>query len=236
MTHAHRISIVCANCNRTYEKRADRVQSPDYCGLPCRKIAAAQERQKRVADCVYCGSSFMPRIYQLSIGQGKFCSLKCSNTANIGSRNGPEAKKKAIATYRANGHDKRPKGQDNPLWTGGPRAARKRRILSGKSAKTLAAYRAANPHRVREWTQTRRSGMTGRLLYGTVPKLLTAQRSRCIYCRKSLIAGYHVDHIMPLKLGGKHEASNIQLLCPTCNVRKSARHPVAFAQMNGMLL
>lgn len=41
---------------------------------------------------------------------------------------------------------------------------------------------------------------------------------------------------MPLAKGGEHTPFNIQLLCPRCNVRKSAKHPVDFMQENGYLL
>jgi 5-methylcytosine-specific restriction endonuclease McrA len=54
--------------------------------------------------------------------------------------------------------------------------------------------------------------------------------------RVCLDGGFHVDHIKPLALGGQHEPGNIQLLCPTCNVRKSCTDPIQYAQRNGRLL
>ena len=41
---------------------------------------------------------------------------------------------------------------------------------------------------------------------------------------------------MPLARGGKHEASNLQLLCPPCNMSKNAKHPIDFMQQRGFLL
>lgn len=71
-----------------------------------------------------------------------------------------------------------------------------------------------------------------------VEALLKRQRGRCANpaCRITLKPGYHVDHVIPLKLGGSNSHRNIQLLCPLCNLRKGAEHPVAFAQRNGLLL
>jgi 5-methylcytosine-specific restriction endonuclease McrA len=46
----------------------------------------------------------------------------------------------------------------------------------------------------------------------------------------------HVDHILPLALGGDNRRKNIQLLCPTCNLSKGAHHPIDHAQRNGLLL
>ena len=45
----------------------------------------------------------------------------------------------------------------------------------------------------------------------------------------------HVDHIMPLVLGGSNDAFNIQLLCPPCNLIKAAKHPDEWAKRNGLL-
>ena len=65
--------------------------------------------------------------------------------------------------------------------------------------------------------------------------LLVKQGNKCIYCKSKMIK-YHVDHIVPIKLGGDNSKYNIQILCPTCNMRKNAKHPVKFAQENGLLL
>ena len=55
-------------------------------------------------------------------------------------------------------------------------------------------------------------------------------------CTVSIADGYHVDHIQPLALGGSNDKANLQLLCPTCNLRKSAKHPVDFMRETGRLL
>lgn len=30
----------------------------------------------------------------------------------------------------------------------------------------------------------------------------------------------HTDHIHPLNMGGKHTASNVRIICATCNLRR----------------
>ena len=40
-------------------------------------------------------------------------------------------------------------------------------------------------------------------------------------CGRSLWVGFHVDHVVPVSRGGLHEESNLQLLSPRCNLRKS---------------
>lgn len=76
----------------------------------------------------------------------------------------------------------------------------------------------------------------GRLSKGLADKLFALQRGKCACCHKSLEDGYHMDHIMPLALGGPNEDTNIQLLCPFCNLSKSAKDPVEFMQQRGLLL
>ncbi len=45
-----------------------------------------------------------------------------------------------------------------------------------------------------------------------------------------------MDHVISLAAGGEHAPLNIQLLCKTCNLKKSAKHPVDFMQQMGKLL
>jgi len=62
------------------------------------------------------------------------------------------------------------------------------------------------------------------------------QRWKCAVCAVGIKDNYHLDHITPLARGGKHEPRNLQLLCPTCNVRKSAKDPIAYMRELGRLL
>ncbi len=45
-----------------------------------------------------------------------------------------------------------------------------------------------------------------------------------------------LDHIQPLALGGRTDKTNLQLLCPTCNLKKGAKPPERWAAENGRLL
>jgi 5-methylcytosine-specific restriction endonuclease McrA len=66
--------------------------------------------------------------------------------------------------------------------------------------------------------------------------LLGLQKWRCAVCRADLKLGKHLDHVIPLAAGGRHEVGNFQWLCPDCNLAKSAKHPVEFMQSRGFLL
>jgi 5-methylcytosine-specific restriction endonuclease McrA len=69
-----------------------------------------------------------------------------------------------------------------------------------------------------------------------VARIRAAQRDRCACCCVELHAKGHVDHIIPLSRGGSNWPRNLQLLCKTCNMQKSASDPIVFMQRKGKLL
>lgn len=101
-----------------------------------------------------------------------------------------------------------------------------------------SAYKKANPALVRSHCHTRRArliGSGGTLSRDIEAKLLILQKGCCANCRKKLVR-YDLDHIVSLAKGGANTDGNAQLLCPTCNRRKHAKDPIAFAQEEGRLL
>lgn len=76
----------------------------------------------------------------------------------------------------------------------------------------------------------------GKLSSGLTVKLYRLQCGKCACCGVPLGDDYHLDHIMPLALGGVNEDWNMQLLTSTCNQQKHAKHPVDFMRQRGFLL
>ena len=68
-----------------------------------------------------------------------------------------------------------------------------------------------------------------------IKKLLIAQRHLCVYCKKKVMVDYHVDHVVALSKGGSNSVENLQILCPTCNIKKGNKDPAEFAKQFGML-
>ena len=104
---------------------------------------------------------------------------------------------------------------------------------------TRAAWRAANPEVCRIHRHNRRASersVGGKLSKGITAKLLKLQRGLCPCCKQPLGDDYHLDHIIPIALGGSNIDSNIQLLRQRCNSQKHAAHPVDFMQSRGFLL
>lgn len=101
------------------------------------------------------------------------------------------------------------------------------------------AWRAANPEAYKIHNQNRRAlkvGNGGVLSKGLSAKLFKLQKGKCACCGIPLGDKYHLDHIMPLSLGGSNTDDNMQLLRQRCNNQKHAKHPVDFMQSRGFLL
>lgn len=91
-------------------------------------------------------------------------------------------------------------------------------------------YKYANPDKVRRWGQRRWERMAAQDV-GTVDEafveaLLTASR-RCHWCRRRIrrLSDRTIDHVVPLRKGGKHCRSNLCVACRKCNSSKGARTP-----------
>lgn len=113
-----KINAACAHCGLIYRKRADRVRSPDFCGLSCRKEFSANQRAAdRGRLCAACGATFIPRAGQLRAGQGRYCSLICGLQPFVRSGHGPGSRAKSVETWHRNGNFV-PSGPDNPLFFG----------------------------------------------------------------------------------------------------------------------
>lgn len=120
----------------------------------------------------------------------------------------------------------------------------------------LRHYRAENPDRFREYNRKYRlekphihrnanrnrkariRGSVGSHTPEDVAEILRRQKYRCAECSASVrkATERHVDHIMPLSRGGSNGKENLQILCPPCNLRKAAKHPLDFAREQGRLL
>ena len=102
-----------------------------------------------------------------------------------------------------------------------------------------AEYEKAHPESaiVRKMNRrARKKSSGGNVSAGLKEKLIALQKGRCACCGEKLGVNFHMDHIMPLALGGMNTDDNIQLLRQTCNSQKSAKHPIDFMQQRGFLL
>ena len=115
--------------------------------------------------------------------------------------------------------------------------ARKKRIAdpvfleknrkASRDAKKRWGEEQKEKHRIHARNRrARKKGAEGRYRVSDVRKIYADQDGLCAACRCNLLeSGSHVDHIMPIALGGTNWPDNIQILCPPCNLSKSAKHP-----------
>lgn len=125
----------------------------------------------------------------------------------------PEKAKAACAKYNEANREKR-REQDR-LRKQNPETKAKR-----------AAYERAR-------RQNKRAG-GGDIKKSDIDFLYLSQKGCCASCVKKLDK-FHVDHIMPLYLGGNSDLTNLQILCPDCNLKKGKMHPQEWALKNGRL-
>lgn len=118
------------------------------------------------------------------------------------------------------------------------RARKWKKANPEKSRASNAASAKRNIEATRTKTRNRRAAARTRGTHSAadVKAIYAEQKGKCAYCRRVVGSEYHVDHVMPIKLGGMNDRSNLQITCCDCNVRKGARHPVDFAQSIGLLI
>lgn len=103
----------------------------------------------------------------------------------------------------------------------------------------IAARRQANPEPRRVADANRRARKAraqGTHTAKDVALLVEMQMGKCAACGVAIGADRHVDHIVPLALGGGNGRDNLQILCKPCNLRKGAKDPIDFARSLGRLL
>jgi len=111
--------------------------------------------------------------------------------------------------------------------TSNARAVAWRAANRDTSRAQTAAWRAANPDKVRGYSALRRARKAG-----GVPQRWRKRDDipphLCYWCGADITDGGHLDHIMPISLGGPATPSNEAMTCPPCNLQKSNHHPLVW--------
>jgi hypothetical protein len=168
----------------------------------------------------------------------------CRNAENTAYRAlNPEKSKQSSKKYRDNNKSKMTEIRAAYAKNNPEKVRESKRLYALKNKEELKvkakAKRLENPERHRRAKQNRRArerAAVGKISAGLIDKLLGLQRGKCACCKLPLGDDYHVDHIMPLALGGVNTDDNIQLLRARCNLQKNAKHPIDFMQERGFLL
>lgn len=210
----------CVVCGKPMWFPVSKVGKYLTCSMECANTRRSELKLLRARNCETCGQVFIPRITQINSGVGRYCSQKCNEKSHA-AMNSKEAQKRAREGWKKR-NEVSPiakSGHKNHRWNGGKQAKRERDRMNGWPSQAA-----------------RRAKTSKQLPNGTINKIGDLQGWKCVVCKVSIKNKYHVDHIMPLALGGEHKKENIQLLCPSCNLSKHAKHPVDFMRQRGFLL
>lgn len=218
--------------------------------LPSRQLAKLLDSKRYLTGVCCVNGHFSPR----STHDGKCLICKCQSWERVRRSKGksiflPNASK--LAAHELNQKyfqgDPCPDGHDGLRWTHNGAcvhctnsASREfRRTDEGKNY--IRKWRISNVTKVRNYnrnSKAKRKGAEGRHTAEDVAEILRKQKFKCAECGISIRerSSRHVDHIMPIALGGSNWPSNLQVLCVTCNLQKSDQHPSVFARSKGRLV
>jgi hypothetical protein len=103
-----------------------------------------------------------------------------------------------------------------------------------------------SPEKTKQYKRNRKArirGARGTVSTKLVADLMAAQGNVCVCCNSKISENpvsnerkAHLDHIMPICLGGKHSIENLQWLCEPCNLEKGGLHPDEWAKRKSLLL
>lgn len=218
--------IRCANCTKEFwappslEKRGCKT-----CSMACRdslKRSTIYDDEGQKKKCSLCEQwkSFADfavsrgaKAARTGVALQAYCR-KCSlEKSEEWARSNPESKKQhRRVSYARNIDSLRAKARNR---TPEQRAQINQRALiyRGKSLAKRLLLNRLRRHRLRAAGEIPDRYEIGRML--------CSQDARCTYCMR-LLMQYHIDHKTPVSRGGTNDAANLQLLCPTCNLKKSA--------------
>lgn len=84
--------------------------------------------------------------------------------------------------------------------------------------------------------RAKKKGNGGKHNAQDIKQLWFLQKGKCTWCLHKLgDKKPHVDHRIPIALGGSNNKSNLQLLHASCNKKKAAKHPVEYGLQYGLL-
>lgn len=93
-------------------------------------------------------------------------------------------------------------------------------------------WRKANPNKAaakRQRRRARKKSLPADFTDEHEQIMLQLFDNTCPYCGADLLeAGYHMDHFIPLVLGGGSTIGNMVPACPHCNTSKGGKHPDKF--------
>lgn len=174
---------------------------------------------------------------RLSSGHGTKCKVCCAEECKKWRKTSPTARKKRVRLLPLNPRIRKQKRRPYSYYKA--RNAKWRAANPEKHRQSGKKWRERNKDKVRALDHAKRAkrcAVEGKHTASQIRDLLKKQKGRCINCKVNIESRYHIDHIIPISRGGSNWITNIQLLCPPCNISKSAKDPILWAIENGRLI
>jgi len=223
---------LCITCGKKFQCQPSRIRRgrDKFCSQVCHY----QNRITReTCTCGACGKEFERKPSSIRRKGDKFCSPACRVRSQITRETrvcltcGKEFQR-LLSHIRQHGGNFCSKA-----------CIRRNDVKRGREHPTYKHGQSGTPEYVRAAAairRTRKRNAGGTFTVADIKQLEIRQHFRCRYCACSIKHRYHIDHIQPISRGGSSDPKNLQLLCPTCNMRKSNLTPEKFAQKMGLLL
>lgn len=210
----------CRDCARLREEKKRRLAGiknvVKYIG-PCKKCGSVDIRPSGV--CRPCAIAYNKEYYKAN-------KEKCLSVSKAWIEKNREKSRATKAKWLLSNPEKQKQASAN--WYLNNKA---------KAAEARKKWRAENNGHSRTFCINRRRKMSGGKLSKNIVDILMAnQKGKCTCCFKPMNGDYHLDHIMPVALGGENIDSNMQLLHSICNLKKNAKHPIDYMQELGFLI
>ena len=97
-------------------------------------------------------------------------------------------------------------------------------------------FQANNHQRVKKSriaSEAKRRSVDGKFDDCHIQEIGNLQNWLCNNCQCDISSKYHIDHVIPIALGGTSWPENLQLLCPPCNMKKRCKSPSDWDMENG---
>jgi 5-methylcytosine-specific restriction endonuclease McrA len=152
--------------------------------------------------CGQCGAPFEPKHFN-----AKLCSDACRKVARTATKAAFKGTAKGAACEQR--------------WRKSPtKRATDGRYRTSAKGRAVAVARVTRQRKASPYHAARKR-LTETAPYRKLRAELIATIGACEECGST--ARLTLDHIVPMSKGGKHERSNVQLLCRSCNARKGNR-------------
>lgn len=230
-----RLSMACENCGAVFFlPPSTAVRGTKCCSLACRDAV----RRRSVYDdegsrkrCAGCGewkpfAAFAPTSGEKASTKAVALQSHCrpcglEKSAQWAKENAAAKRRHKAVSYLMH-QEKLRAGKRVENMTD---EARAKKLASAKRSRKKRADAIRLLNRLRRVRERAAGKLPDRHEIG---RMLCSQDARCTYCH-CLLSSFHIDHIMPVSRGGLNDRANLQLLCPTCNMKKGASTHAEYA-------